>query len=464
MTLSFNPNSLGLRAGIYVPLMLASAALVVYWPSAALPAVLGTIASVAILVNPFVGVPIIFLLGMIGDVQHFAMGLSLAKPVCLLVLLGLTAKFACGKLPLRHTGLELPLTAFLFVYCAGASRNIGEGLSWVGLVTMLGYPVAFLLVLNLVRSPRQLGWVIATIAAGTLLASFPGIIEHYDGYNVLSLLKNVQPHDAALVADDWHRSLGLTRDPNETAYPHLLAIPLLIAAAASSRKLWVRGALTAITATSAFALAITFSRGAYLGIALALAWLLFKLPSGDSWRALAIAVAGLALVFCLVTPQVLWARFGLLPEQAGGQSDRWIQYATGIRLLWANPVFGSGSNAYRMEMNRQVLGMVDVHSNVLSVAVDSGLVGLAFLLWLVVAYVQFVRRGFASMPWSPPKYYAVGTCAGLIAFLVQGFFIGNMGWFVLWGAAALPVCCVLAHRDTVGIQRPALYTWQKHPK
>jgi hypothetical protein len=50
----------------------------------------------------------------------------------------------------------------------------------------------------------------------------------------------------------------------------------------------------------------------------------------------------------------------------------------------------------------------------------------------------------AGMPWSPLRTYAIGVWAGLVGFQVQGLFITNMGWFLMWAMAAIPLCCALA--------------------
>jgi hypothetical protein len=134
-------------------------------------------------------------------------------------------------------------------------------------------------------------------------------------------------------------------------------------------------------------------------------------------------------------PQVFW-------------QDRWIQYEAGLNLTLEHPLFGAGKEAFVLQMRNKVGQPLEPHSNLLAVAINSGMVGLGAFLWLGVRYVRFVRRGFTAMRQSPLRYYALGSYAGLLGFLVQGLLVSNMGWFMMWAMAAIPPCCILAQRDT----------------
>jgi len=75
------------------------------------------------------------------------------------------------------------------------------------------------------------------------------------------------------------------------------------------------------------------------------------------------------------------------------------------------------------------------------------LIGLAAFLWLIYRYVRYVHAGLKTMQSQSLRYYALGAYAGTVGFQVQGLFITNFGWFLMWATAAIPLCCILVDRE-----------------
>ena len=100
-----------------------------------------TAAALLILFRPFVGIPIIFLLGMLGDLQHFSDGISVVKYVVVLVAIGLLASRSSRSLLRRRTSVTLPLVLFIAIYCAGNALRRSEAYDWNVILTWAGYPL-----------------------------------------------------------------------------------------------------------------------------------------------------------------------------------------------------------------------------------------------------------------------------------------------------------------------------------
>lgn len=440
--------------------MCAVSLLVAPNPAKGVEVILGAVGTLWLLAQPFLAVPIMFLLGPLGDLQHFETGLSFVKVVIVLAICGLGAQFARRRLPERKCGLAVPLAVFVLVFCSLSARNVHDVGQITGLVTTAAYPSAFFLVLYLVTTPRRLNLVLACFAIGTFLTSVACILEEYAGYNPLVELRGFQPIDVASVGSHMVRSLGLAQDPNAAAYPLLLAIPLFVALDFGARTLRMRLLLFIVVCTSVFGLAITFSRSAYIGTAVGLLFLLCAVPARKSVRVIAAVCVLLFLLLHAIPEQALWARFQLLPREVDTQSDRLVQYEMGMRQLLQNPLTGGGTDLFLEEMTRYFADPTMPHSNPVTIAVSSGLLGLAATCWLLVVYCKFVWRGIAGMPWTPLKYCAIGSSSGLLAFMTQGFFIANMGWFMLWAMAAVPVSCIFiaAPPDAAFVMRKKLGT------
>jgi len=421
--------------------------LVFYGPVVAILATVGVVAAAIALASPVAGVSIMFFLGSIGDLQHFQGGYSLAKVLILLLLVGLLAKLVVGRMPIRRAGLMPQVVLFLLVFVVVSVRGLGSGVHTRDAITVLGYPAAFLLTLNLLRSERSIQWTLGALVTGATIASLAAVLERYAGFSLLTALRGQQPVLDGSGVPGLQRMAGLMHDPNAAAYPCILVIPVLIASASSAKRLSAKLCLFILAALSGLGLALTLSRSGYLAAVCGVLCLVLYLPYKQKVRILAVAGAALALILLFVPSHMLTARFEIIPTEVGGVSDRSIYYLTALKLVRESPLLGVGDATFMSSMEQVVGVKQGPHSNVLSVVVDSGLVGLASLLWLVWSYVVFVHRGIFRMAGTPLKTYAIGAYAGLIGFQVQGLFISNMGWFLIWAMAAVPLCCVLVHRE-----------------
>ena len=87
--------------------------------------VIASVAALLIFFRPFVGLPIIFFLGMVGDLQHFTGGISVVKGIVVLVLAGFVSHYSLAPVLRNKTGVEIPLVLFIGVYCLGNALGPG---------------------------------------------------------------------------------------------------------------------------------------------------------------------------------------------------------------------------------------------------------------------------------------------------------------------------------------------------
>src|SRR5208337_1835235 len=89
------------------------------------------------LVNPMVGVIVLFALGMVGDLQHFENLPSLSVLLVPCVALGFAGRsLAARQRPRGH--LVIALVLFVVIYCAGWCRGIKEVGELVGPAVFAG--------------------------------------------------------------------------------------------------------------------------------------------------------------------------------------------------------------------------------------------------------------------------------------------------------------------------------------
>jgi hypothetical protein len=323
-----------------------------------------------ILWRPFVGIPLIFFLGMLGDLQHFSGGVSIVKFIVALVAVGVCADRSARENLTRKTGVFLPLILFVAIYCVANALNPSETYDWKVILTWMGYPLGFMLVLCLVTTRRRIEWVLGALIVGAVLAGLSSAVEVFLGVNLLSSFRGIDEVVASNGPLGMQRVNGLFNDANAAAYMHILSIPLLISLILLVRG-WVRRyMLFALSLVSSFGLIASFSRSGYIGVAASLCFLLLFLKFRGAWRVLALGALALALLATFIPPNLMLARFFVIPEEVGSISDRSIYYSTAIKLIRDYPIVPAGEGTYMTHLASRIGFPLGPHSNVLSVGVN----------------------------------------------------------------------------------------------
>jgi len=232
----------------------------------------------------------------------------------------------------------------------------------------------------------------------------------------------------ALARDDSREflsTLGLHANDLGRLYAVAYALVLFTWSEAASRRL--RLALLVAMALTALALILTFSRGAF--VALAVVNGLYVL-----WRfsAKTLLVVGLAVVAALLfAPGAIFERLasgqgaGLDAVSAGRLNGLWLPL---LPEVLRHPVFGNGigsilwSDAMRSGAGHMVLAVTHPHNAYLQAALDMGIAGLV----LLCAYFAHVWKGLRTLAKDSSvapalRGFYLGAAAGLAGILVANF-------------------------------------------
>ncbi len=182
---------------------------------------------------------------------------------------------------------------------------------------------------------------------------------------------------------------------------------------------------------SAVALALTLVRGAWLGLA---AGVLVAL-SGLRRRPIVLAaVVGVAIAV-LAVPSVRERVATMIHGGDATAGERMAMLHAGLRLVREHPVTGIGpgqvKRAYPIYAPPEALRRhtSHLHNTPLQIAVERGLVGLAFWLWIFVAFFVRAGRVLRRVPAAATadRALVIGALAAVTAFLVSGLFEYNFG-------------------------------------
>jgi O-antigen ligase len=320
------------------------------------------------------------------------------------------------------------------------------------------------------RDLRSLGLVaLATCAAGGIVGA--------TGLGSASELR--AEYGGALVEN---RADGVFGQPNELGgfAAAMLVLSLALLLAGRDRHPAARLVVALATAGSAAALALSLSRGAWIGAVLGIGVLLVLLPVPGRRRLLvtlaAVVLAGATAP--LVAPDqpavsVVADRMGALATgERNPYDERPEIWREAVRQLDGSPALGVGPGGYpERAAERPTLreaAPLHAHSLVLTVGAELGLLGLAGLLGVVAAGVATVLRSRRTAGRrhgdGAGEEILAGAAAALTALLGQGLVdyplgnpvLGTLLWLLvgMLAAAATRVAAAASGQTVFEVRRP----------
>ena len=204
---------------------------------------------------------------------------------------------------------------------------------------------------------------------------------------------------------------------------------MLVFAVALARVLFGRGERTwaaLVIPALVVAVAVTFTRGAMIGVCAAAA-VLFALKD---FRLFALAPI-VAAIFVAVAPGQISQRFGSIFDRKNPTNmDRLAMLGEGERMIRAHPLTGVGPNMvqrlYVQYRGNDAVNEINphLHNVPLQIAAERGLPALLAWAWFIGAVIADVWRRFAR---SDNRFLPASALAVITALLVGGLFEYNFG-------------------------------------
>lgn len=204
----------------------------------------------------------------------------------------------------------------------------------------------------------------------------------------------------------------------------MIAIGLAIARLlfGKSDRTWAALVLPAL----AVAVALTSTRGAWVGVCAAAA-LLFALKDFRLFSILPVAAA----IFFALAPTSITHRFvSIFDSRDPTKLDRFAMLHEGERMIAAHPITGVGPNMverrYAEYRGPDAVNQINphLHNNPLQIAAERGLPALAIWLWFIVALTRDLWRRFNA---GPQRFLAAAALSAVVALLTAGLFEYNFG-------------------------------------
>ncbi len=324
---------------------------------------------------------------------------------------------------LRLTALDVPIAAFLLVRILSTLTSVSPLASWKGLeksgLLLAYYPLAHM---ALSRSRRLAGVYIFLGAA--VAAAAAGLFDFGAG----AVERVVSPAGGY------------------TTFAEILAVALCLFTAGAvfapdgRARTWV-----AVAAFLPFAaLILTFCRGQWVALAAGVG-IIGAARNRRVWSLLLVLTVGAAVAAYLLPAGVASGRFSLGDEAFENYRD--ILWKGGLAVIFDRPLTGFGPETlkvvfpYQTRFYSPVAGVIGWHNDYMRLVIESGLLGAAAALWMVVASARAAWRAFRREGEEPRvRALALGLVAATAAVLVSGL-VGDVVadpamlvvFVVLWG-------------------------------
>jgi GT2 family glycosyltransferase len=262
----------------------------------------------------------------------------------------------------------------------------------IGLIVLAGWVGVTLFVADGIRTRERLDTLLRMLIWGASLVALVGMVQFFTGHDLASSLKLpglvAVTQDVSFIGDRFgvRRVAGTTSNPIEFGVLMAMMLPLALHYARKSAGVWTRRLMWVATVLIAVGAAVSVSRSAVVGIAVAG----LVLAGGLSWRERIVGVAlatlgvgGLWLVAkgLLGTIASLFVNFSNDPSITHRTGD----YSFAIPYVTDAPLFGRGFRTFIP----QLYAFVD--NQYLLSLLETGIVGVLALLALFGSALWVVR-------------------------------------------------------------------------
>ncbi len=428
---------------------------------------LGVIMVMAIIVRPSLGAYIL-IIAIYTNISKLLTDMgypSTIKPLVAIVAIAILIRYLYAERTSAGESKTNRIEAFLllffvavvFSFLAASDKDIAMvSILDVGKDIVIIYCIIFAL-----RQPHSWKLAVWIIVITTALLSLLGIYQTVTGdYNQtfigLGSVQMQQVFDTS--ASSTPRVGGPINAPNMWGQVLVAIIPLVL-----YRIIYGSSRLTKFIGAVLFLILFyemlnTYSRGAYLALAISFVLILFQLRLNPIVPAVGLILAAL-LLFAL--PSSYIERFGSLsflsPTASNGIYQdssfrgRTSEMLTGLSMFAAHPLLGVGAGNYPINYQRyaQVIGIEvraearDPHSLYIQLLAETGILGTAAFLGIIFSLFSGLARTTAALKRSPLQQiwlpWISSIQVSLVGYLIAAFFLHDAYIRYFWILVAIAI-------------------------
>jgi O-antigen ligase len=346
------------------------------------------------------------------------------------------------RIETHHRILIALAVAFVLLAFQSTSFAREYGLAARKLGAFIKVLIAAVIVAQFTRDRKEFRRFLLVLAGGILLSDYLPFIVHPPGrFASLSML--------------WNQGIvryeGFVFEPNTFALFQLFLIPVLIFFASTYRKPRIARPFFALLVLASIAvLALSFSRGGFIGLACLLVTLVVVERRNKPLFFFGLSLIAASIVFI---PGVYWERIGSVFDFAtrrSGDYAIWTRLETmrvALRLGFTHPLLGVGIENFVSSGSYFIPVGLTVHNIFLQIFAELGLVALAVFIGIIVYNFRIIRRMMKNE--DDPEIARIGHALFLqhIAMLASSAFLPVAYEMIVWFMLALPAIAENAYRS-----------------
>ena len=338
---------------------------------------------------------------------------------------------------------------FPFMLCIllSASKFMDFSLTAKEVVRWLELIVVYYLTINLVNDDKKMRVIMYSLVLSTVIVSISGIVSYLAGVES--------------VCAERPGAYSFFGHPNALAGYVSLIIPVLFGMLMTSVSLWERITLCAFTMISIMVWFLTFSRTAWISLALTMFLVFFltkvRLTKVRKRVAIPLLMAFVIFVIIFLSSNIKDDFKGRLDlHEAEG---RFMLYPIGFDMVKDDLVFGIGIGNYPLLIKNftKFYSVIenDLHCLYLQIFVEAGIISLcAFIFWLT-CIIKYLVGAMKSLERSRDYCLLVGLMGGVIVYLINN--LGNVltvhGIHLQWGIILGLAVALLQFRESETCQK-----------
>ncbi len=377
----------------------------------------------------------------------FAETMALAALLCL-IFVSYALKWLCGRRVFRLGFVDFFALSFMVFVFFGGIFSIDSS-SFKKMLLFICFMLGYFTVKNLLSSPKLVRNCLLALALSAAIVSIYGIYQNYFG--TLSTIWQ----DTSVFAEIKGRVVSTFENPNVLGEYLILILPITIALMASEKTALGRFTLFVAATADCACLIFTWSRGAWLGFAVAM--IVFLCVSSKYFL-----TAGLLSVPVIATFAVFKIDSSIL-RRITSFGDSSTSYRLGIwegviRMLDDIGLYGIGIGEGAFQKLYPVYALSGIetaphsHNLYLQISVETGFFSLFVFLCFVFAFTQCSLSFCRNAMNRSNRLICLGIFCGVFAFLLQG--LTDYVWYnyriflLFWLIAGLGMAHVTAAKNT----------------
>ena len=346
----------------------------------------------------------------------------LAPTMALLGLIALTAMsylvrlFRDKEMKFRVNILDYFVVLFGIVLLYSSVTSYTPGNSMFALLIHIAFIAFYFILVNTIKTRQQLYTLAALLVLSSTITSMYGLYQ----------LKTVGATSEAWVDttlfEDIKARVGSTfENPNVLGEYLVLVIPVAIAMLWGQKGWFSKLATVGLTCIMLVCLIYTYSRGAYLGLMLALA--MFAVLRDR--RFVVLGVIGLLILPFVLPPSVInrFTSIGNLSDTSSSyRISVWLGSLKVVQDYWPSGI-GLGLEPFKLIYPKYSLNAAYAHHShniYIQLLIETGIAGFGLFLAMLVVYYKTLLAGFFRTRDRFTSTFMIAIASGMAGYLAQG--------------------------------------------